>query len=1357
MTESLLPPIEKNPSLNFEELANSMAQLIAIFSQPVSIQIKIQILKQLIKSLKAPVSLQLAVDFILDAYNKTGSADKPEIMEQISAIKKEIEALEANLVIDGILLLPFLIGQSDKKKYLALLENYFIKTYSDTDYQNFTSLLNHIESSRPTSLYTKMMGFFYGENKTKVANTTYSLIKQSASEILKSSDEDLEKNIFATNEKLAEAIAPAQVCMALSHKMPIMLSSLAGLLRILPFLVFGSVIRVATADEIGRVLGVGNSNKFILPTNTPYEFVLIGSVGPEIIIRKCKFTDGDFNKFGIEKAVSFSPSNNSVSISIDAAKPFENNLVIAGLTNGNGAEIFYMKIDWSLETDSFEEKLISGQEISKVLPANVTLDQLDNVRQIAVDPTAQTQFTLQVVINSPESQVLLINGELGVSEVKALILGLDSRAISYDRDGSLTLSALNDDSNVLITRLDENLNIQTNSTYVYDQQFKPLEIFTRPDGQPLILGTDAENNIILMLVHPNGTASVYENAVFGENKNLFYLYSTPEEVGSVRLNFIGANVDQLRGNNFELNLTSLAFDEIGAGYSIEPDLSDQSNIVGALSFPDIDPKKNSLRVSIATKVSGTQTENGKLIIGELLNNCGYARPNIPPDRTTFLGQASPEFLSTPPIGEVMKLTSNDPSPLKFKFLSTSYLSECGVPLTPIEPRSSSSALPSATILAIVLPIVTAMVLAVTLVLLYLWRRFNSSQAGEKNISQIELAEGNVPAGVRPFSLVIESDLTLVQEHVPIREAQKQLFIMMGLLSDDKKRKKLLPTYSSKVQKTGYHTTVTHEEVELIIGEKYLLSAFTSSQIAKILLERFGIALPPSKIKRHPFQTGFAFGNSGIISITFANDDLWHKCIEELSDPNSSAETTLNSVKQIVDSYFIGASKYVISRQTAQQVYAHPKTLEEFAQRFYEAILETYVLNLLNQRYKEHPQNGFILKLLAHNQPIHENITPKNQKPDESDIIIVTELCVPVEAVQTALKRQNVDFTIRERFSWMVFYCATLAAKNMHLVGLQHNDIKTANVLISLKNKVAVLTDMGSSVPLEMLIKGKIPYADAKITSPEIIAAARNATYIYNNISTKSDTWSLGLLLFGLLSKERDFPFKYGAISRLFDENLSSSEREVVKQTQENNPELDKKLLKAAIDQIILANRIADLMEEIKKYIKDNITDPMTAQLIQNMLSIDPEQRPDEDSIIGLCEKKLTSAYQISFDKSSNVTDLIVKEFEKDWEEIFNQYLKIQKVSNAKRATRSVELPEDPEENLEGTLAPSEETVITDPKAYKELANNYIRKQKDLGGAFYLSEDGFAHQKPAGPGIKWTMADKSKLEREEEYDEKQNTM
>lgn len=218
---------------------------------------------------------------------------------------------------------------------------------------------------------------------------------------------------------------------------------------------------------------------------------------------------------------------------------------------------------------------------------------------------------------------------------------------------------------------------------------------------------------------------------------------------------------------------------------------------------------------------------------------------------------------------------------------------------------------------------------------------------------------------------------------------------------------------------------------------------------------------------------------------------------------------------------------------------------------------------LNESFFEHFKN----ELLIHSKIRHPGITQlQDVLMDSKNIYIVIELCDGGDLNDAV---QN-NFGLTEDLARDYFFQIMGAISYIHRLDIAHRDIKLENILITSDN-CAKLTDFGlckqqNGSNLLLTTCGTLVYA-----APEII---KEIPYD----GRKADIWSAGILLYAMVANH--FPW----------------------QTNEELP--PDKLIQATAQQIVNGEIV----------FPDDISLELL-NLLQNMLNVDPDERPTSEEIL----------------------------------------------------------------------------------------------------------------------------------------------
>ncbi|EFA75770.1 hypothetical protein PPL_10825 [Heterostelium album PN500] len=200
-------------------------------------------------------------------------------------------------------------------------------------------------------------------------------------------------------------------------------------------------------------------------------------------------------------------------------------------------------------------------------------------------------------------------------------------------------------------------------------------------------------------------------------------------------------------------------------------------------------------------------------------------------------------------------------------------------------------------------------------------------------------------------------------------------------------------------------------------------------------------------------------------------------------------------------------------------------------------------------------------------------------------------------LQEYLKKYEDYLTEKQVLRWFIQIC--LALHSLHNAGFVHRDIKLKNILL-MNNNVLNLTDFGTSIALSTKSEILNFTGTPAYTSPEMYSGRKH--------NFKTDIWSLGVVLYELITKEQCF-------SR-YSERLKQLVQSIL--TNAKDRPTTASILKMDIIRDYLDNDDLELREIVNKYLieKSVISLEVTQQLLlkglDDLKNIDNDD--DDDSI-----------------------------------------------------------------------------------------------------------------------------------------------
>ena len=137
--------------------------------------------------------------------------------------------------------------------------------------------------------------------------------------------------------------------------------------------------------------------------------------------------------------------------------------------------------------------------------------------------------------------------------------------------------------------------------------------------------------------------------------------------------------------------------------------------------------------------------------------------------------------------------------------------------------------------------------------------------------------------------------------------------------------------------------------------------------------------------------------------------------------------------------------------------------------------------------------------------------------DKSQLDIITELYNGRNLNSFIKKYKSIQKQIPNDVIWNIFIQISLGIQYLHSNGVIHRDLKPANILLSNKdrpNKI-VICDFGASICLD----NYNVFCKTKIGTPYFMSPEQNNANYYDK---KTDIWSLGCILYELITLEKPF-------------------------------------------------------------------------------------------------------------------------------------------------------------------------------------------------------------------------------------------
>ena len=137
-----------------------------------------------------------------------------------------------------------------------------------------------------------------------------------------------------------------------------------------------------------------------------------------------------------------------------------------------------------------------------------------------------------------------------------------------------------------------------------------------------------------------------------------------------------------------------------------------------------------------------------------------------------------------------------------------------------------------------------------------------------------------------------------------------------------------------------------------------------------------------------------------------------------------------------------------------------------------------------------------------------------------ELVIGIEYCAGGE-LGRMVERDRVEGTLKEETAKFQFYQVAQAVSYLHSLGICHRDVKPANILLKEPHNRSLLklVDFGLSKLLSERQQMSSVVGTPWYIAPEVTAVTRRP---WDSYTVKSDCWSLGVLLYVILSGEKPY-------------------------------------------------------------------------------------------------------------------------------------------------------------------------------------------------------------------------------------------
>ena len=252
---------------------------------------------------------------------------------------------------------------------------------------------------------------------------------------------------------------------------------------------------------------------------------------------------------------------------------------------------------------------------------------------------------------------------------------------------------------------------------------------------------------------------------------------------------------------------------------------------------------------------------------------------------------------------------------------------------------------------------------------------------------------------------------------------------------------------------------------------------------------------------------------------------------------------------------------IITKDNNQQVF-----LSEKKDTHEKIIIKEINLSVLDQNQKNlTSQEGLLLSQLNHPNII--NCDEFHLENDKAYIIMEYGEGGDLSKKIQEQKSKNLPFEENQILDWFIEICE--AVRYIHEKNIIHRDLQPNNILLTKNNQIK-LTDFGIAKILDGEQQVKTKIGNDSYFSPEIIKG--------ENYDFKTDIWNLGIILYELTQLKHPF------------EDVNISPQEKLKNIEEGK-----------------------YFEFTNKKYNSKIL-----ELIQNLLSVNPNKRPDINKIILEC-------------------------------------------------------------------------------------------------------------------------------------------
>ena len=295
----------------------------------------------------------------------------------------------------------------------------------------------------------------------------------------------------------------------------------------------------------------------------------------------------------------------------------------------------------------------------------------------------------------------------------------------------------------------------------------------------------------------------------------------------------------------------------------------------------------------------------------------------------------------------------------------------------------------------------------------------------------------------------------------------------------------------------------------VLSEKELL--FFSSELKKELYDlwfiyKSYISISNERINNlNYFSIIIMFNNNSVKKLYFVNEKICLNFAQTIKNSikNREFEENYELLEQLGHGHF--AEVYKCLHKSTGQIYAVK-------------IIKKTEIKEKNLEFIR--QETSYLKLIKHQNIINLKDIYENKK----NIYIITECCIGGDLLSFLIKKRRNNSSISEEMAAKIIKKIAEGIQYLNIFGIIHRDIKPENIMFGKKNDIKSLKiiDLGVCQTLSYGELGTLPIGTNGYISPEI--------YLHHSYSFKVDIWSLGVILYLLIT---------GEILPFDDENMDS--------------------------------------------------------------------------------------------------------------------------------------------------------------------------------------------------------------------------